>query len=50
MKHRPKHIIEYVLLRGMLGVVNVLPLRLALAVGWLREPLRRHFNGQIWRN
>ncbi len=35
MKHRPKHIIEYVLLRGMLGVVNVLPLRLALALGWL---------------
>ena len=34
MKHRPKHIIEYVLLRGLLGLVNILPLRAALAVGW----------------
>lgn len=35
MSHRPKHIAEYVLLRGLLAIVNVLPLRLALAVGWL---------------
>jgi len=35
MKHRPKHIAEYILLRGLLGLVNVLPLRAALAVGWL---------------
>ena len=35
MKHRPKHIAEYVMLRGLLGIVNVLPLRAALAVGWL---------------
>ncbi len=35
MKHRPKHVVEYVLLRGLLGLVNVLPLRAALAVGWL---------------
>jgi KDO2-lipid IV(A) lauroyltransferase len=35
MKHRPKHIIEYVLLRGLLGIVNILPLRLAMSVGWL---------------
>ncbi|MBI9019843.1 MAG: hypothetical protein JEZ10_01130 [Verrucomicrobia bacterium] len=35
MKHRPKHIFEYVMLRGLLGFVNVLPLRAALAVGWL---------------
>ena len=35
MKHRPKHIFEYVMLRGLLGIVNVLPLRAALAVGWL---------------
>lgn len=35
MIHRPKHIAEYVLLRGLLAIVNVLPLRLALAVGWL---------------
>jgi len=35
MKHRPKHIVEYVLLRGLFAVVNVLPLRIALGVGWL---------------
>ncbi len=35
MKHRPKHVIEYVLLRGLLGMVRILPLRTALAVGWL---------------
>jgi hypothetical protein len=46
MKHRPKHIIEYVLLRGLLGLVNVLPLRVALAVGWLHEPPRRRFSGK----
>ncbi|MBL7016347.1 MAG: hypothetical protein ISR84_02190 [Kiritimatiellales bacterium] len=35
MKYRPKHIFEYVMLRGLLGLVNLLPLRAALAVGWL---------------
>ena len=35
MKHRPKHIFEYVMLRGLLGLVNILPLRAALFVGWL---------------
>jgi KDO2-lipid IV(A) lauroyltransferase len=35
MKHRPKHLVEYALLRGLLGIVNLLPLRGALAVGWL---------------
>lgn len=35
MKHCPKHIFEYVLLRSLLGLVNRLPLRAALAVGWL---------------
>jgi KDO2-lipid IV(A) lauroyltransferase len=35
MKHRLKHVVEYVLLRGLLGLVNVLPLRAALAVGWV---------------
>jgi Kdo2-lipid IVA lauroyltransferase/acyltransferase len=35
MKHRPKHIAEYILLRALLGLVNILPLRLALAVGWI---------------
>ncbi len=35
MKHRTKHIFEYVMLRGLRGIVNVLPLRPALALGWL---------------
>lgn len=35
MKHRPKHIVEYILLRGLLGVVNILPNRAGLAIGWL---------------
>jgi KDO2-lipid IV(A) lauroyltransferase len=35
MKHRPKHLVEYVLLRILHGVVNGLPLHAALALGWL---------------
>lgn len=35
MKHRPKHIFEYVMLRALLGLANLLPLRCALAIGWL---------------
>jgi KDO2-lipid IV(A) lauroyltransferase len=35
MKHRPKHIFEYVLLRGLIGIVNILPLRVAMTLGWL---------------
>lgn len=35
MKYSPKHVAEYLLLRGLLGILNVLPLRCALAVGWL---------------
>lgn len=35
MKHRLKHIVEYVLLRGLLAIVRIMPLRAALALGWL---------------
>ncbi len=35
MKYRPKHIVEYVLLRIISGLVNLLPYRGALAVGWM---------------
>jgi len=35
MKHRPKHLFEYLLLRGLTGLASILPLRAALAVGWL---------------
>jgi KDO2-lipid IV(A) lauroyltransferase len=35
MNHRLKHLFEYVMLRGLRGAVNRLPLRAGLAVGWL---------------
>jgi len=35
MKHRPKHVVEYLLLRGLVGLVNLLPLRAGLTLGWL---------------
>ncbi len=47
MKHRPKHIAEYILLRFLFGIVNVLPLRTALAIGWLIGAL--FFYGFRWR-
>jgi Kdo2-lipid IVA lauroyltransferase/acyltransferase len=34
MKHRPKHVAEYVLLRAVCGLVALLPYRLALALAW----------------
>lgn len=33
--NRPKHIAEYILLWSLTGLVNLLPLRVALGVGWL---------------
>lgn len=47
MKHRPKHIAEYILLRGIAGVVGVLPYRLALALGWGLAAFA--FYGLRWR-
>jgi lauroyl/myristoyl acyltransferase len=35
MKNRPKHIFEYVLLVLASGLIRILPLRAALALGWL---------------
>lgn len=35
MKYRLKHVVEYILLRGLLGTIRILPLRAALAFGWL---------------
>jgi len=34
VKYRLKHIIEYGFIRAIAGLVNVLPYRLALFVGW----------------
>lgn len=47
MTHSPKHFIEYLLLRGLLGLANLLPLRFALAIGWLIG--RFFFSGMRWR-
>jgi KDO2-lipid IV(A) lauroyltransferase len=35
MKHRPKHVIEYVFLRALAAVFRVLPYRAALFIGWI---------------
>ena len=35
MKHRPKYILEYALLLIVAGLIRILPLRAALALGWL---------------
>ena len=35
MKHSAKHVAEYIALRGFLGLIRVLPLRCALAIGWV---------------
>jgi Kdo2-lipid IVA lauroyltransferase/acyltransferase len=35
MNHRINHTAEYIMLRGLRVIVNILPLRAALALGWL---------------
>lgn len=45
MKHRPKHIAEYLLLRGLIGLIRLLPLRCGLALGWLIGALFFHVLG-----
>ena len=47
MKHRPKHIFEYIVLRFWLGLATLLPLRIALAIGWLMG--RFFFSVMRWR-
>lgn len=34
MKYRIKHVVEYVFIRAIAGLVNVLPYRVALFIGW----------------
>ena len=46
MKHKPKHIIEYLLFRSVAGLVLILPLRAALALTWL-VAAGTHFLGRI---
>jgi KDO2-lipid IV(A) lauroyltransferase len=46
MKHRPKHVAEYLLFRSVAGLVKVLPLRVALGLAWL-VAAGTHFLGRI---
>ncbi len=46
MKHKPKHIIEYVSLVLVSGLIRILPLRAALALGWIAAA-GSHFIGRV---
>ncbi len=46
MKHKPKHIAEYVTLVLLSGLVRILPLRAALALGWVFAA-GLHFVGRV---
>ncbi|MCK5675411.1 MAG: hypothetical protein KAH99_00185 [Verrucomicrobia bacterium] len=46
MKHQPKHIVEYVSLVLVSGLIRILPLRAALALGWLFAA-GAHFIGKV---
>ena len=37
MKHRPKHIVEYLAVRAVAGLIQYLPYRVALGLGWGRS-------------
>ncbi len=45
MKHRPKHILEYILLVLAAGLIRILPLRVALALGWLVAGAMHYIGG-----
>ena len=46
MKHKPKHIFEYMILVMVADLLRILPLRAALALGWL-VAAATHFVGRI---
>ena len=46
MKHPPKHIFEYAVLLVLSGLIRLLPLRMALALGWLIAAAT-HFIGRV---
>ena len=46
MKHKPKHIVEYLQLRFAAGLVRILPLRAGLVIGWLIAAAA-HFIGRV---
>ena len=49
MKYEVKHIVEYLLLRLITGVIRILPLRGALSLGWLGA-FCTHFIGRVNRD
>ena len=42
MPYRVKHIMEYGVLRGLLGLLRILPYRAALSIGWVLAGLAHH--------
>ena len=42
MKHRPKHYLEYGILRALAGLVGILPYRAALSIAWSLARLEFH--------
>jgi KDO2-lipid IV(A) lauroyltransferase len=45
MKHRPKHVVEYALLVGAGGLIRILPLRVALGLGWFVAACMHYIGG-----
>lgn len=46
MAYRPKHVIEYVLMRGLLGMINLVPRKAALVLVWPFARLSYFFVGR----
>jgi len=42
MKHRARHVVEYLFLRACVGLFRILPYRLALGVGWIMAVIAFH--------
>jgi lauroyl/myristoyl acyltransferase len=49
VRYRPKHIIEYAALRGVAFIVGILPLRMALGLGWGVARLARLVQRKRWK-
>lgn len=49
MKYRFKHIVEYAFLRGVAGLISILPYRVALGLVWCLAMISRLFIGKLVR-
>lgn len=49
MKYRFKHIVEYAFLRGVAGLIGILPYRVALGLVWCLAMFSRLFLGKLMR-